>query len=275
MQDPTLSHNQSHAAQIVSQISQIRTQSPLVHNITNYVVMNNTANALLSIGASPVMAHAEEEVEDMVRIASALVINIGTLSPRWVDAMKRALHTASGLGKPVVLDPVGAGATPYRNQVLKELLETASPDIIRGNASEIVALYSAQEQTKGVDSTLSSDKAVEAARALCLSYGCVTVISGERDYVVSGDSVGVVEAGVPMMAKVTGMGCTASALLGAFAAVEADTAEAAFAGMMVMGVAGEMASEKAEGPGTFQSHFLDALWRIDEENLATRMNQSG
>lgn len=242
----------------------IREESPLVHNITNYVVMNNTANALLSIGASPVMAHAPEEVADMVSIASSLVVNIGTLSPHWVEAMKLAMNQATELQKPIVLDPVGAGATPYRNQVLKELLEIAPPDIIRGNASEIQALHSVQAKTKGVDSTITSESALEAARSLSKTYDCVTVISGERDFIVSGNSIAVVDAGDPMMAKVTGMGCTASALLGAFAAVEEDLAEAAFAGMMVMGVAGEIAAAKADGPGSMQMHFLDALWNLGQ-----------
>lgn len=240
----------------------IRSKSPLVHNITNYVVMNNNANALLSIGASPVMAHAPEEVEDMVSIASSLVVNIGTLSPLWVDAMKLAMKKASGLGKPVVLDPVGAGATPYRNAVLKELLETAPPSIIRGNASEIQALHSAQSKTKGVDSTIASESAIDAARALSNTYGCVTVISGAVDYIVSSDSIAEVDAGDPMMAKVTGMGCTASAILGACVAVEDDRSKAAYSGMMLMGMAGEIAAKKAQGPGSMQMHFLDALWTL-------------
>eukprot|EP01034_Spumella_vulgaris_P014916 gene14916-19057_t len=147
---------------LAENLTELRAKSPLVHNITNFVVMNYTANALLAIGASPVMAHAIEEVEDMVALAGALVINIGTLSPAWVEGMKRAMLAAVKFGKPIILDPVGAGATVYRNVTLTKLLNTASPALIRGNASEILALAGSNIQTKGVDSTASSTDSIQA-----------------------------------------------------------------------------------------------------------------
>lgn len=243
-------------------LKRITEKSPLVHNITNYVVMNNTANALLAIGASPVMAHAEQEVEQMVAISSALVVNVGTLSDKWVNAMELAMLKAVALGVPVVYDPVGAGATAYRNYVNSRLLAAAAPTIIRGNGSEIMALSKFAIQTKGVDSTASSDTAIEAAKALSRQYNATVVISGQTDYVVKGDMVAENNFGTPLMTRITGMGCTSTAICGAFIAVERDSAVAALAAMELMGRAGEEALKKTNLPGTFQSAFIDSLYQF-------------
>ncbi|TDE18574.1 hydroxyethylthiazole kinase [Dyadobacter psychrotolerans] len=245
----------------------LRSQAPLVQNITNFVVMNFTANALLAAGASPVMAHAAEEVEDMVAIAGALVVNIGTLSPPWVAGMKLAMKRAAELNKPIVLDPVGAGATPYRNAVLNELLTIASPTIIRGNASEIMALAGTNIRTKGVDSTAVSLDSLEAATALSLKYGSVVSVSGATDLIVSGQKIAYVENGVPLMTRITGMGCSASAIAGAFVAIQSNPFEAAIFAAVMMGVCGEMAFQKTQLPGSFQIAFLDALAEITPQNL--------
>jgi hydroxyethylthiazole kinase len=255
------------ASSIWSSVKEIRQKSPVVHNITNYVVMNNSANALLSIGASPVMAHAEEEVEDMVCIAGALVINIGTLSPHWVRAMFGAAYQAKRMNIPIVLDPVGAGATTYRTNTARELLEEATPSIIRGNASEIMAIMKEDAKTKGVDSTTSSHNAVDMARQINKTYGSVVCVSGETDYIINGNDETRVMNGHPMMARVTGMGCIATALCGAFAAVNHMFAEATAQAMAVMGIAGEIAVENVPGPGSLQVRFLDALYRLSEEDI--------
>jgi hydroxyethylthiazole kinase len=247
--------------------SALQAQVPLVHNITNFVVMNFTANALLAVGASPVMAHAVEEVEDMVSIADALVINIGTLAPQWVDGMKLAMTKAAELGKPIILDPVGAGATAYRNRVLTDLLETAKPTIIRGNASEILALAGSNVKTKGVDSTASSMDSLAAAQDLSKHYGAVVSVSGSADVIVSGSQVVYVDNGVPLMTRITGMGCSASAIAGAFAASNPDAFFAAVSAAVTMGVCGEIAFEKAKLPGSFQIAFLDALADVDMDKL--------
>ena len=273
---PTASH-------VWEDLQAVRSSAPLVHNITNYVVMNNTANALLAAGASPVMAHALEEVEDMAGIAGALVVNIGTLSPRWVDAMEAAMRRAGERGIPIVLDPVGAGATLYRTQALRRLLEAAAPTHIRGNGSEVMALLDGQTATKGVDSTQESGSALGAARALAGGLGCAVVVSGAVDYIVpppggsnrdaQAQAVGAaltVGNGHALMTRVTGLGCTASALVGAFAAVVDDPARAAASAMCVLGVAGEIAAAKAAGPGTLQLHLLDALHSMEEQDIATR-----
>lgn len=256
-------------------IQQVKEQSPLIHNITNYVVMNNTANALLAAGASPVMAHAKAEVKDMVGIAGALVINIGTLDEYWSEAMLMAAETAQSLGKPWILDPVGAGATPYRNEILHKLLEH-HPTVIRGNASEILALSkSSSATTKGVDSTASSDDSVQAARALVDEYGAVVCISGETDIIVDNKGQSIrLKNGHPMMTKITGLGCSASALIAAFTAVVEDKTEATTAAMALLGVAGQLSAADSAGPGSLQLNILDKLYTITEAEFNEHLKLS-
>ena len=249
------------AQNIYQNLEEVRRQAPLVHNITNYVAMNLTANALLAVGASPVMAHAPEEVDDMVNIASALVINIGTLSGPWVQSMRKASLQAEKKGIPIVYDPVGAGATPYRTRTIRELIQAVAPTIVRGNASEIMAIADDKAKTKGVDS----------ARILCNQQKCIVCVSGETDYIVGQKSLAMVKNGHALMPKVTGLGCTASALCGAFAAVNPDYFAATAAAMAVMGITGEIAAEKAQGPASMQMHFLDTLFTISSEDIQKRL----
>lgn len=251
--------------QLNSVIQELGEKAPLVHNITNYVVMNNTANSLLAIGASPVMAHAVEEVADITTISSALVINIGTLSPKWVEAIEIAMQKANELNKPIVLDPVGVGASAYRTETSIKLAVNYKPAVIRGNASEIMALAQFSNSTKGVDSTVSSDNAVDAAKALSKNLNNTIVISGETDFIVTGDRVDKVTGGSAMMAKVTGMGCTATAIVGACLAISSDYHDAAIHAMQIMGKAGSAAEKMSNGPGSFQMNFLDALHQLSTE----------
>ena len=247
----------------------VRAQHPLVHNITNYVVMNLTANALLAVGASPVMAHAIAEVEEMVGLAQALVINIGTLSDDWIVAMQKAVTRASKQGIPYMLDPVGAGATQLRTRTAQQLLAIAPPAVIRGNASEICAVAQATVKTRGVDSTLAVEAALDAARNLAQQFGTTVVISGPVDHIISAEQWVEVQNGDRLMAQVTGMGCTATALMGAFvgATGAASPLTAAVATMATMGVAGELARQQAQGPGTFVPHFIDALANLPPADL--------
>jgi len=264
--------NHSHrAGSIWADIQRIRAEAPVVHNITNYVVMNTTANALLAIGASPVMAHAEEEVAEMTAIARSLVINIGTLSTPWIAAMFKAGDAARRNARPIILDPVGAGATAFRTDAARKLLAELSPAIVRGNPSEIRALAYEERSTRGVDSAHQPEDAAKAADALSARYGCVVVTSGAVDLISSGGMTSRVFNGHPMMPKVTGMGCTASALAGAFASVNPSARDAAVNAMAVMGIAGEMAAEHARGPGTFLDHFLDALYLLNESDIRERL----
>lgn len=256
----------SHSA-LAAALSAVLTQSPLVHNITNYVAMNNSANALLAIGASPVMAHWSEEMEAMTAIAGALVINIGTLDSAWVESMLTAGRAASRRGTPIVLDPVGAGATPQRTATALRIIEECKPSIIRGNGSEIMALVDADIRSKGVDSSLSSHDALSAAQSLARQTGAVVVISGEVDYITDGSVTHTVEGGDKMMTSVTGMGCTATALVGAFVAVCPDTLTAATAAMAVMSLAGERAVAYSKGSGSLQVNFLDELYNLTPDTL--------
>ena len=263
------------AETIWEDVRKIRQQAPLVHNITNYVVMNSSANALLALGASPVMAHAEEEVADMVKLAGALVINIGTLSPRWVAAMGRAARQARALGIPIVLDPVGAGATPYRTATARQLIQETPPTILRGNASEIAALVDAQTLTKGVDSTAAPEAALQAARQLSQDHHCTVCISGATDYVLAADEIIKIHNGHPMMPRVTGLGCTASAFCGAFAAVNDSPLAATAHAMAVLGIVGELAAARSSGPGSLQVHMLDALYNLGKEQIAVHLRVEG
>ena len=293
---------------IWSDVQQVRDRGPLVHNITNYVVMNSTANALLAVGAAPVMAHAVQEVADMTAIANALVINIGTLSEQWVEAMALAMQRACERGIPIVVDPVGAGATPYRTRTVRELVAATAPTIIRGNASEIMAVAADErgpkgdgerqqtggrgpkgdgehqqtggrgpkgdgehQQTQGVDSVAASDMALEAARALHARHGAVIAVTGEVDYVVAADVVRIT-GGHPLMARVTGTGCTASALCAAFAAVNDVTSVATAHALAALAAAGASAGRRSRGPGTMQLHLYDELHTLTRAQLATRVS---
>jgi len=250
-------------------LQKVRDHAPLIHNITNFVVMNNTANALLSIGASPVMAHAVEEVAEMSALASALVINIGTLSQEWVTAMALAMTAAKQKGIPIVFDPVGAGATAYRTRICHSLLDQTTPTVIRGNASEIMALAGDCVQTKGVDSSAAATDAENAALALAEKYGCVVCVSGAVDLITNGNQTTRVHNGHPLMPKVTGLGCSATALIGAFCAISEDVLAATSHAMTVMGICGELAAEQAAGPGTFQVHLIDAFYNLNAEQIET------
>lgn len=252
-------------------ILSVRKNAPLVHNITNYVVMNTTANALLAIGASPIMAHGHPEVRDMVALSGVSVINIGTLDEYWVESMLLAASKAHELGKPWVLDPVGAGATTYRDDVVTQLLE-CKPTVIRGNASEIMALAKvSQSKTKGVDSIHESIEAIAAAQWLNANIGSVVCVSGTVDVIVSGNDRIFVSNGHPLMQQVTGLGCTATAIIGAFIAVETDAFKATAAAMTLLAISGQLAQKISEGPGSLQLQLLDKLYNISQEEFYTHL----
>jgi hydroxyethylthiazole kinase len=256
-------------------LRRLRETKPLVHQITNYVVMNETANATLALGALPVMAHAREEVEEMAAIAGALVLNIGTLSPAWVDAMLLAGRAANAHGVPVVLDPVGAGATTYRTETAKRILGEVQVAVLRGNAGEVATLVGVEAEVRGVESIGAggdpSDLALEAAQTL----GVVASVTGPVDHVSDGERVIRVENGDPLMASITGTGCISSALTGCFLAVNRDRPlEAAAGALVAFGVAGEDAARGAKGPGSFHVALYDALAALDPATLDERARVS-
>lgn len=249
----------NYAAQL---LEKVKAQNPLIHNITNYVVMNYTANALLACGASPVMAHAYNEVAEMTNIANALVINIGTLENEWIHSMIIAVAAANKKGIPVILDPVGAGATTLRTRTALKLLHSGNISVIRGNASEILALADTQSLTKGVDAVHSVDDAIEIAKTIASTYSSIVAITGPTDIVTDGKNILKVTNGHKLMSYVTGTGCTATALIGAFCAVDNDYLKAAASALAYFGVAGELASKKATAPGSFMIALLDELYSL-------------
>jgi len=252
-------------------LRRIREHKPLVHQITNYVVMNETANATLALGALPVMAHAPEEVEEMVGLASALVLNIGTLSSHWVDAMLRAGRAATTRGIPIVLDPVGAGATAFRTETAKRILDEVDVTVLRGNAGEVATLVGVPAEVRGVESIDAAEDAAELARRAGEMLGLVASVTGPVDHVSDGRTVLSVSNGDAMLATVTGTGCMSSALTGCFLAAKPDSPlEAAAEALAAFGVAGEDAAREARGPGSFHVGLYDALAALDPETLDGR-----
>ncbi|MEJ2730651.1 MAG: hydroxyethylthiazole kinase [Deltaproteobacteria bacterium] len=248
-------------------LSALRAQKPLIHNITNYVVMNYTANALLAMGASPVMAHARNEVEDMVALAGALVLNIGTLTDDWIRSMIMAGRKASEQQIPVILDPVGSGATPLRTDSAKKIIAETRVSVIRGNASEILSLRQAESKTKGVDSIHSVEEAAKTAAVLAQELDTTLAITGPVDLITDGDRFIRVKNGHPLMGYVTGTGCTATVTIGAFLAVDSDPVSATATALAYFGLAGEIAGQNASAPGSFMIQMLDALYTITPETL--------
>lgn len=255
------------AAQAARNLTAVRDNRPLVHNLTNYVVMNFTANILLAAGASPVMAHAENEVEEMVALAKALVLNIGTLDNAWIAAMIKAGKRARQLGVPVILDPVGAGATTLRTDTAHRILAETRVSIVRGNASEIMALGGGGGTTKGVDSADSVAAATEQAMALSRKLGVPVAITGPMDFITDGQRQVRVMNGHPLMCAVTGTGCAATALIGAFAGVDPDPVSAAATALAVWSLTGERAAEGAPGPGTFMIRLIDTLHTLTADTV--------
>lgn len=260
--------------ELIEDLQKIAQTVPLVHNITNYVVMNWTANCLLAIGASPIMAYAEEETPQLVRQSRALVINIGTLDAHWIGRMEQAMQTAQEQGVPVVVDPVGAGATQLRTETVQRWLEQGWVAVLRGNASEILSLGGERGIPKGVDSQHTTEQTVPVAERLSQRYGCVVCVSGAVDWVVAlGKQPISIHHGHPLMTRVTGMGCAATALVGAFVAVQPDWMSATTHAMALMGMAGERAALEAPGPGTLAVSFLDALYQFSRTALGDTRQQ--
>ena len=252
-------------------LAAIRERRPLVHQITNYVVMNETANATLALGALPVMAHAVEEVEELAAVAGALVLNIGTLSKHWIEAMLLAAQAANRASVPVVLDPVGAGATKLRTETAKRLLAETEIAVVRGNAAEVATLAGRQAEIRGVESIAANDSGSELAKTAASTLGCVVAVTGPVDHVSDGDRVVAVTNGHELLSTVTGTGCMSSAITGCFLSVAPDRPlEAAAEALVAFGVAGEDAAQRAAGPGSFHANLYDALYNLSPGTLDER-----
>ena len=246
----------------------LRERKPLVHQITNYVVMNETANATLALGALPVMAHAPEEVEEMAANAGALVLNIGTLSEHWIEAMLLAGKAAKG---PIVLDPVGAGATRYRTETARRLLDQLDITVVRGNAAEVATLAGREAQIRGVESIGAEGSAADLAREASRALGSIVSVTGPTDHVSDGERVIAISNGHELLGTVSGTGCMSTAVTGSFlAAKPEEPLEAAAEALAAFGVAGEDAARDAQGPGTFHARLYDALYNLDPDTLDGR-----
>ncbi|WP_342220738.1 hydroxyethylthiazole kinase [Rickettsiella endosymbiont of Miltochrista miniata] len=253
-------------ATLFHDVDLIRLTHPLIHNITNLVVMPTTANMLLALGAAPIMAHAEEELEEIIQLAQALVINIGTLDAAWLAAIEQAQRAALRRGIPVIFDPVGVGASTYRTTAALNIIKSGV-DVIRGNASEIMALLDTSITTKGVDSTQASHNAVTSAQTLAQQYQCIVVVSGKIDFIV-GESMSVaLDYGTPLLTKVVGMGCSLTAIIASFLAVNPDRFNACVHAMAWMGLVSEVAEKKSHGPGSFYNQLLDCFYAVQKKDL--------
>lgn len=237
----------------------IQTKAPLIHHLTNYVSMQTSANALLAIGASPIMAHAKEELKEVLSISQALVLNIGTLDHNWIDAMRFAQRIAQQYRMPIVFDPVGAGASKYRTQTAKDIIQ-AGVSIIRGNSSEIMSIVDDSITTRGVDSTATSNLAVPAAQQIASQHNCIVIVSGATDYIVAPNGDYQTNShGTELLSRVTALGCAATSIVAAFASVNADPYIASHNAMTAFCLAGEQAAKRSQGPGSFSMHFFDCL----------------
>ncbi len=253
-------------------LDEVRDKKPLVHNITNYVTVNDCANVLLAIGASPIMADDIKEAADITKISSALVINIGTLNERTVESMIASGKKANELNIPVVFDPVGAGASEFRNSTTKKILDEVKVSVIRGNMSEIKFISGLESTTKGVDASESdaktgNDEGINVAKSLANKLNCTVAITGATDIISDGERVAILENGTKMLSNVTGTGCMTTALVGAFCGAGSDYFLGAVSGIISMGIAGEIAFDKAGqvGTGSFHIAIIDAISNLNSE----------
>ncbi len=251
--------------EIKNAVAKIKAEKPLILNITNDVTMDFIANGLLSLGASPVMSKAQQEVEELLQLASSVVINLGTLDEKFIALCEYVCRVANQLKKPIILDPVGAGASHYRTSTSRHLIDRYQIAIIRGNASEIMSLSDASVKTKGVDSATQSEFAIESAQQLSVRCDAAVVVSGKLDIIVDAHHIRELAYGSPLMPQITGTGCLLSAVVGAFHAVEKNRFAAGVLATAFYGVCGEIAEKSAQGPASFKVKFLDELNLIPEE----------
>jgi len=263
------SNNDTNVGKRISEIlERIHKEKPLIHNITNMVAMNDTANSILAIGALPIMAHAQEEVGEMVKAAGALLLNIGTLTPEQIESMIIAGQVANSLKIPVILDPVGAGATNLRTESALKLQEKVKINIVRGNFAEISILAGLKGNIKGVESVGSEKNSAEIACSLARKCNQVAIITGKKDIVTDGKMVVEIDNGSPMLRTITATGCMATSLIASFAAVCDDYVLASTGALVCFGLAGERAVLKAKGPGTFKSNLFDEIYNLNEEIIS-------
>ncbi|HQT44856.1 MAG TPA: hydroxyethylthiazole kinase [Candidatus Micrarchaeota archaeon] len=248
-------------------LAKVREKKPLVHHITNWVTIYDCANVVRAFGALPVMAHAKEEAADMAGISSALVLNIGTLTTDLIDSMLLAGKKANSASIPVVLDAVGAGATKFRSDETRRLLDKLEINVLKGNAGEMASIAGIKAEVRGVESISAGAKPEDICRQIAKDFGCTAVITGKTDVCASKSGVYFVENGHQMMGTVVGTGCMATSVIGAFCAVEKDYALASAHALSCYGIAGELAALKSNGPGSFKTNFYDEIYALDKGTI--------
>jgi len=260
---------------VYSFLQAVRDKRPLVHHITNWVTIFDCAQIVKSFGASPVMAHAPEEAAAMTGIASALVLNMGTLTSELIESMKLSAAAANRKGIPVVFDVCGAGATTFRDEKAMEIINGTRIDIIKGNSSEIARIAGQAVETKGVDAGHVSADLKEIAKALSAKRSCTVVITGAEDIIAGNGKLLLVHNGHPMMASLVGTGCMATSVIGTFVGASPEQIpEAAAAGLACYEIAAEQAVKKSEGPASFKQHLFDCVYKLDEKQVRA-MQQVG
>lgn len=253
---------------IVYDMDLVSQNAPLILNITNYAAMNVTANALLALGAKPIMANAKEEIAEVTKITNSLVINIGTPSTEWAESMLLAGKAALAKGTPIVFDPVGVETTSFRREIAKKIISECRPTIIRGNASEISTLNSHAPVKDAVEPNSDALSALTDAKALATRTGATVIVSGAIDYITDGQQTISLGYGAPIMKRINIMGSTATAICAAFAAVDNHSFNAATAAMAIIGIAGRAAAKEVAGPGNFMAHFVDFLYKMSTHEFA-------
>lgn len=258
--------------EIVSSLEKVRKKTPLVYHLTNTVTMNDCANVTLAVGASPLMSFCLEEMEEIIGFASSVVINIGTMEESMVKMAVKVGKIANRLDKPIVLDPVGAGATQARKNLLKELLSKVKFSVIKGNVAEIKAILGLDSNTRGVDSLENEVNGVELGRKIVEKYGAVAAITGKVDYIIGSDRSIKVKNGSSKMAKVTGTGCMTASLIASFLGAGVESYTSAISGVLIMGISGEVASEKFIGTGSLKVSIIDNISTIDKKIIEIKAN---
>ncbi|MCX5696928.1 MAG: hydroxyethylthiazole kinase [Candidatus Omnitrophica bacterium] len=250
-------------------LEKVRLKKPVVHHLTNWVTIETCANVVKVLGASPVMAHAPEEVAEMAGIASGLVLNIGTLTVDFIEAMKIAAKAANKKKIPVLLDVCGAGATHLRDRKSFELLDEVKIDIVKGNASEIARIAGEEVKTRGVDAGKVKKDLLLLAKGLALARKCTVVVTGKEDIVTDGERLYIVKNGHPLMTHIVGTGCMAASVIGTFASVNEDMVYASTCGLVCFEIAAELAAAGSRGPGQFKEKLYDNLYHLDKNTIDT------
>lgn len=258
-------------SRIAKMMTEVRTKNPLVHHLTNYVTVNDCANITICAGGSPVMSDAARDVPEMVRISSSVVLNIGTLKPRTIESMIVAGKEANDAGIPVILDPVGAGATRYRTESVMKILDGVEISVIKGNSGEIGVLAGTGGEVRGVDSVSTMSDCAETVKLFAKNTGAVVAMTGPVDYVSDGKKVAILSNGDRYLECVSGTGCMVSSVVGCYTGTHGANLKSVAAAISVFCIAGEIAAQDCKGPGSFKVSLFDSMYNLTEKDVTSRL----